>query len=165
MSDLGYHTQIQGGIFGRPDSATSPEQIADLQAKYAQMAIDLASAPGHVPECMGGSNDINWAVQPGGPANLPKIGWTAQNGSKSAFVEQPGEWTAEGMGHIPDWTADNNGLAAGQYDMTPVVAYGDYNPLNRGPLGDGPMQGAAGVPPNPNVFPEDGGSLNMDYEY
>jgi hypothetical protein len=61
-------------------------------------------------------------------------------------------YTAENMGRIPDWTSDANSAGAGSYDMTQVVAYGDYNPLNAGPIGE-PFFDAPGAqePSNPNT--------------
>ena len=155
---LGYHQQIQGGIFGQPDLGNAdPVRQAALQEAAVQQNLLLkeaaVTAGVYVPPGTGHSqNAPQWATQPGGPSNMPVIGWTAQNGTGTAFVEQPGAWTAEEMGRIPDWTSDTNALAAGQYDMTPIRSDGDYNPLNRAPLGE-PFYDSPGadLPDNPNT--------------
>jgi hypothetical protein len=132
------------------------------------MQFDRTTAPGYVPPGMGyGASAPMWATQIGGPSNLPRIGWTVQNaGSVGAFVEQPGEWTAQHMGRIPDWTSDPNPAGAGQYDMTPVRSDGDYNPLNRGPIG-APFFDAPGAdqPPNPNTAQDITGTIGGDLEW
>jgi hypothetical protein len=136
MSDLGYHTQLQGGIYGQPDlGGADPVTQAELQEKYTQMAITYAGQPGYVPATYSGPNAPQWASQAGGPGIKPTIGWTCQNSTESPF--QP---FVEPAGHIPDWTGDTNGIAAGAYDMNQAVAYGDYNPLNVAPLGEGVLQ-------------------------
>ena len=81
------------------------------------------------------------------------------NGTSGPFV-QP--WTAQYMGTIPDWTSDPNPAAAGSYDMTPVVAYNDFQRADTlqgatanaggGPIGS-PFYDAPGaqLPDNPNT--------------
>ena len=173
MADIGYHQQLQGGIFGQPDLGNAdPRRQAALQEAAVQQNLLLkeaaVTAGVYVPPGTGNSqNAPEWASQPGGPSNMPVIGWTAQNSTGGAFVEQPGEWTAKDMGRIPDWTGDNNALAAGQYDMNQVRSDGDYNPLNRAPIGapfyDSP---GADLPNNPNTsskFSQGSGGGDLDW--
>ena len=124
MSDLGYHQQIQGGIFGRPNPATDSDPVsrAALQAKFAAMATVAASAPGAVPpsyEHLGGGN-------------VARVGWTAQKPAQSVFPP----YTAADTGRIPDWEDDANSTAGGRYDQN--QAWGDgrgFDPSNRAPVG------------------------------
>ena len=99
--------------------------------------------------------------QVGGPSNLPIIGWTAQNSEGNAFHEP---YDATDMGRIPDWAGDANPIGAGTYDMNEVVAYGDYNPLNRAPLGDGLLQYDDYQYPDFTGY-DVGGSVGGDAEY
>lgn len=151
MAELGYFEPVPG-IYGTPNPATdsSPEQRAALQESFAQKAIALAQAPGHIPLSAGyGANAPQWATQPGGPTHLPVIGWTAQNaGNRPAFYP----YDAEGIGTVPDWTADPNPAAAGSYDMNVVVSPYPPNSLNRAPIGlnDGDFFQYMGVAPDPD---------------
>lgn len=172
MADIGYHPQIQGGIPGQPDlGGADPVRQAELQEASMQANLrikeELVLNPGgggYIPPGLGRSAPgPQWASQPGGPENTPIIGWTAQQSSGPAFIEP---YVATGMGEIPDWTSDANSAGAGTYDQTPVVAYGDYNPLNRAPIGDndGDFFGAMGVPPDPNAPTTDvNGSTDLEW--
>lgn len=158
MADIGYFQQIQGGIPGQPDlgNADPVRQAALQQSVFAQnQAIKEAAvvAGTYVPPGTGNAPSApEWASQSGGPANLPIVGWTAQKDVGTPFVTEPDEWTAKDMGRIPDWTSDANSAGGGSYDMTPVRSDGDYNPLNRGPIGE-PFFDAPGAqePNNPNT--------------
>lgn len=138
------------GVFG---SDSDPESRAALQNASAQLQFTLTTAPGYVPP--------NY-IHPGS-GSLPIIGWTAQNGYGTAAFHPYNPH----VGTTPDWTADANSAGAGRYDQTQVVAYGDYNPLNRGPLGS-PFYDAPGAqePENPNTLPQDvSGTSGQDLEY
>lgn len=103
----------------------------------------------YVPPGMGyGPDAPEWATQPGGPANLPIVGWTCQNSTGSPFAP----WSAQDMGTVPDWTSDPNPAAAGSYDMNVTVTPEAPNTLNRGPIG-APFFDAPGAdaPLNPNT--------------
>jgi len=114
-----------------------------------------------------GPQQPEWADQSGGPANLPVVGWTAQKNTGQPFVAQPGKWTAQDMGTVPDWTSDPNPAAAGSYDMTSPPVYNDYNPLNEGPIG-APFFDAPGAqePDNPNTssqFSQGSSGQNLEW--
>jgi hypothetical protein len=164
MSELGYRELIPG-IYGTPNPATdsSPASIAALQESVTQAMIVIAeTSPTYVPQSYEGNPGQGPSnQQAGGPSNLPIRGWTAQNTTGPAFIEP---YDATDMGHIPDWTGDPNSIAAGQYDMNPVVAADFVDPLNVAPIGDGLLQ-FDDTQTNPNIFPEDGGSLVGDFEY
>lgn len=96
-----------------------------------------------------------------GTGSLPRIGWTVQN---SPNVPVFREFVASGV--IPDWSGDGSSTGGGRYDQTPAVAYGDYNPLNRAPLGDSVLDGMDGEPDDPNKPTEDvGGSTGDSLEW
>lgn len=148
MSELGYHAQIEGGVHGVPDPG-DPIVRAALQERYARMAIDRAGEPGSVPQ----------SYEHVGTGVLPTPGWTAQaDEGTDAFPD----YTF--VGHTPDWTGDSNPIGAGAYDQTQLVAYGDYNPLNVAPLGDGVLQ-FDDTPVDPNALPMDVGGTVGDLEY
>lgn len=165
MTDIGYHEPIPG-IYGTANPATdsNPASRAALQEATIQAQIARAEQPGYVPPNYTGPASVgpSWN-QTGGPANLPKIGWTCQNGGgSSAFVEEP--WTAVDMGHIPIWDTDPNPAAAGAYDMNPVTTGAfAYDRNNRAPIGDGLLQ-YDDTPTNPNAPTTDvSGSVDLEY--
>jgi hypothetical protein len=163
MSDLGYHEQIEGGIYGTPNPTTdsSPEDRAAFQEAAVQQQILLATVPGVVPQSYQGAVEAGPSNQQvGGPSNLPIIGWTAQANSNEP-VFQP--YSADHMGRIPDWTGDPNPIGAGAYDMNEVLTGLPVDPLNRAPLGDAVMQ--FDDTPNPNTVPQDDGGQIGRAEY
>lgn len=144
MSDIGIGTYYPvPGIYGTANPATDSDPIsrAELQEQsfMAAQAIKESLVGHYVPQSY---------LRPGHGV-LPIVGWTVQN-SVRAIPFPP--YTAEGVGQIPDWTGDANPLAGGSYDQTQVVAYGDYNPLNQGPIGT-PFWDAPGadLPSDPNT--------------
>lgn len=164
MSDgLGYFQQIQGGIYGQPDGGNSdPVSRAALQEQYAQMAAAMTTVEGHVALAEGYQQSApEWASQPGGPANVPISGWTAQNSTGPAF-HQP--YVATDMGRIPDWTSDSNALAAGQYDMNIAVRDTARNDLNQAPVGDNESLFNYMQPSPPSTPTEDiSGSVTLEW--
>lgn len=149
--DIGYFEQIEGGVYGTANPATdsSPESRAALQEANAQLMRSFTTAPGYVP----------LSYQRLGGGNVPVIGWTCQNGNGSS----PFPPYDPDVGHIPDWNADGIPNTGGSYDMTFPVAYGDYNPLNRAPLGDGLLQ-YDDTPTDPNFLPQDqGGTIDLEW--
>ena len=169
---LGYHTQLEPGIPGQPDggNADPVRQAALQQSVFEQnQAIKEAavSRGTYVPPGTGSGEPQApmWANQPGGPGNMPIVGWTVQNSAGNPFVEQPGTWTGVDMGTVPDWTSDPNPAAAGSYDMTQVPAYNDFQRADTlqgaspdaggGPIGS-PFFDAPGAqdPDNPNTAAE-----------
>lgn len=165
--DIGYHPQIQGGIYGQPDLGDAdPARQAALQelAMQANLRVKeglVLSDAGYVPPGTGyGPSAPEWATQAGGPANLPKVGWTAQNSTGSPF----GPYDDSEIGGIPDWTSDANSAGGGRWDQTSPIAYGDYNPLNQAPLGDAIFDGYMGVETNPNAPTTDvSGSVDLEW--
>lgn len=155
LSGLSGYAPIPGAIYGRasPETDSDPIQRAALQDQYAQRSIVLSKAPGAVP----------WSYEHLGSGNPAVIGWTAQ---KDAGTPVFPPYSAVGMGRVPDWTGDPNPVAAGSYDQTQVVAYGDYNPLNRGPIGT-PFWDAPGadLPNNPNTGQDVGGTIGQSLEW
>jgi len=166
MSELGYYELIPG-IYGTPAPGTtpSPEDIAALQNAVTQRMIIRASEPGYVPPSYEGNPQQGPSNQQvGGPSNLPIIGWTAQNATGPAFVEP---YTADDMGHTPDWTGDEgNSIAAGRYDQNEAScgAFG-FDRANVAPIGDGLLQYDDESNTNPNSVPMDNGSLVEDSEW
>jgi hypothetical protein len=164
MSELGYGELIPG-IYGTPAPGTDPDPVsrAALQEATIQAQIRMAEQPGYVPQSYQGNPQSGPSNQQlGGPANLPKIGWTAQNGGGSpAFAP----WSAEDMGHIPDWTSDANSAAGGRYDQNPVVggSFG-FDRNQRAPIGDGLLQ-YDDTPTNPNRPPNEVGGSVGSLEY
>ena len=170
---IGYFPQVQGGIFGQPDlGGADPVRQAALQEAAVQTNLRIkeglvlsSGGGGYVPPALGypGPSAPEWANQPGGPGNVATIGWTAQNGSGSAFPP----YSTENIGGVPDWTSDANPAGAGAYDQTQVVAYGDEaNTLNQAPIGnnDGDFFQYLGVPPNPNAPNTDvSGSVTLEW--
>ena len=129
------------------------------------MMITRASEPGYVPAGYGGPNAPEWATQAGGPSNLPKPGWTAQNGTGSAFISDP--YVATEMGVTPDWTGIGGPREqASGYDMNQAVS-GIMAPNG----GTAPIGGPDGMilqyddVPNPTSVPEGSGSLQEPLEY
>ena len=167
MAELGYGELIPG-IYGTPNPATDSDPVsrAALQEATIQAQIRRAAEPGYVPPTYAGPASVGpLNAQVGGPGNLPKIGWTAQNGNGSSpFVEQPGEWTAEDMGRIPQWETDRSPDGAGDYDMGGVYT-GAFppNPLGVAPIGDGLLQYEDVL--NPNRPPNDVGGSNGELDY
>jgi hypothetical protein len=158
VSELGYFEPTPG-IYGTPTPGTDPDPVsrAALQEATTQAMIRRAGQPGYVPPNYAGPVSVGPSrQQTGGPSNLPKIGWTAQNSNGSpAFVEP---YTADHMGQVPVWNTD------GSYDTGPVVT-GSFapNPLGRAPIGDGLLQ-YDDTPTNPNRPPNDvGGTGELDY--
>lgn len=152
MPDIGYYEQVEGGIFGTSNPATdsNPEARAALQAEYAQMQQQRTTVPGYVPQ----------SYEKLGGGNVPTIGWTAQ-GPATAPVFPP--YSSEDIGRVPDWNADGIPNTGGNYDMTFPVAYGDYNPLNRAPIGDGLLQ-YDDTQTDPNFLPQDqGGTIDLEW--
>lgn len=154
MADLGYWTQIQGGIYGQPDlGGADPVTQAELQNavfQRNQLIKEAASVAGTyvAPNTGHDGNAPMWASQPGN-GNPPLQGWTCQNSTGSPFPP----YTAANTGMVPDWTSDPNPAAAGAYDMTSPPFYGgQYNPLNQGPIGS-PFFDAPGaqIADNPNT--------------
>lgn len=155
MGELGYYEQIEGGVYGTPDPG-DPVTRAALQEDNAALNRSLLQVP---PSYEGNPGIGPSNQQAGGPSNLPIVGWTCQNSTGPAFVEP---YTAEGMGHIPDWDGEGNPVAGGAYDQNPVVSYGDYNPLNQAPLGGAVLEYSA--EDDPSFFPEDqGGTIDLEW--
>lgn len=167
MTDiLGYYQPIPDTIYGQPDGPPL-EDLAAEQERILMINVNMFKGPGSgwVPKGSGwdGPSAPEWASQIGGPSNVPVTGWTVQNAAGSPAF---GPYSTEGIGRIPDWTGNSGALQGGApYDMTPVVDYGDFNPLNVGPIGDSVMQGWDGVPSNPNAPVMADGSLQQDLEY
>jgi hypothetical protein len=148
VADIGYFEQIEGGVYGTANPATdpSPEDRYALQAASAALAQSLTTVPGYVPP----------SYERQGTGALPTVGWTCQNPNGPVFPP----YTP--TGRTPDWNAEGNPAAGGSYDMTSPVAYGDYNPLNRAPLGEGVLQ--YDDTPNPNSPPNDiSGSGDLEW--
>lgn len=184
MGELGYHQPYFGGIYGTPNPATDSSPVslaAQQQAVFAQnQAIkEAAVARGvYVPSATGNEpQQPEWASQSGGPANLPVVGWTAQNHVGQPFVSQPGLWTAAHMGTVPDWTSDPNPAAAGSYSMTAPTVGNDFqrsDTLQGATAGAGggaigaPFFDAPGAqePDNPNTSSEfSQGSVGQNLEW
>jgi hypothetical protein len=160
VSELGYF-ELVPGVYGTDEPGdtdyTTPEARAALQA--SAMDANVAVAAQRVPPSYGtGPSAPMWASQPGG-GNTPIPGWTVQNATGPAFRS----YDTTNLGITPDWTGDANSIAAGRYDQNQTVAYGDSNPLNQAPLGDGLLQYDDHVD-NPNALPEDvGGQIELEY--
>lgn len=151
MVDIGYHEQIEGGVYGRANPATDSNPIAraQLQEASAQRQRERTTVSGYVPPSY---------VQQGTGA-LPTIGWTAQAPDRPVFPP----YTPSGR--IPDWNADGIPSAGGSYDMTIAVG-GAFAPnrLNRAPIGGSTFDGWDGVPPNPNAPTTDvGGTIDLEW--
>lgn len=163
MSDLGYYQPQAGVHYGTPNPATDSDPVsrAALQDQVTQQQILRASQPGYVPPSYEGNPGVGPSNQQvGGPSNLPIVGWTCQNSKGPAF--EP--YTAEGMGHTPNWTSDANAIGAGAFDQNQVVAMGDHNPLNVAPIGDGLLQYEDDLAPDFSRY-DVGGAIGGDSEY
>jgi hypothetical protein len=150
MVDIGYFEQVEGGTYGRanPTTDSSPESRAQLQEASAARQRERTTTPGFIPH----------SYEHLGGGNVATIGWTAQSPQGPVFPP----YSTEHIGRIPDWNADGIPSAGGNYDMTQVVAYGDYNPLNRAPIGDAVMQ--YDDTPNPNAPTTDvSGQIDLEW--
>lgn len=164
MSDVGSYGELQPGVIygtGNEQSESDPIRRAALQEAVTQQMIARAGEPGYVPQSYQGNPQAGPSNQQlGGPGNLPIIGWTAQNATGPAFREP---YTADGMGHIPDWTGDPNSIAAGRYDMNEVWTGEPVNPLNRAPIGGAVLEYPGET--NPNAPTTDVGGTGTPLEY
>ena len=99
---------------------------------------------------------VSVSYQQSVPVSSTEVGSPYLGSSYLGGGGQQGNPGAPGsIGTTPDWTSDPNPAAAGAYDMTPVRSDGDFNPLNRGPIG-APFFDAPGAqqPDNPNTSSE-----------